>query len=115
MKQYDIKNAIIYLIKLMVRLLKVISDYDLYLYWVSVLLRMRSFTVRFKTRTHLTHLFWFSHEFSFSIFHRTTIMVLPIYKCAFCHPLINIIYAPLLWVCPKSRTTQMCFPLFLIK
>ena len=53
------------------------------MYWVSVLLRMRSFTVRFKTRIHLTSLFWFNHEFSFSVFHHTTVMVLPIYKCAF--------------------------------
>ena len=79
-------------------------------YWVSVLIIVRSFTVRFETRIHLTSLFWFNNEFSFSVFHRTTVMVLPIYKCAFRPPLINIIYAPLLWVlCPKSRTIQMCF------
>ena len=79
-----------------------ISDLYLYLYWVSVFLRMLSFTVRFKTRIHLTYLFWFSIEFSFSVFHRTTIMVLPIYKCAFRHPLINIIYVHDYGYVPKA-------------
>ena len=49
----------------MVRLLKVLSDLYLYLYWVSVLLRMQLFTVRFKTRIHLACI-WFN-EFSISL------------------------------------------------
>ena len=75
----------------MVRLLKVISGYNLYLYWVSVDLRMRSFTVRFKTRIHQT---------SFMDIIMGIAQIRMSHKYAFHHPLINIIYVPLLWVRP---------------
>ena len=69
-----------------------ISDCDLYLNWVSVVLRMRSFTVRFKTRTHLSS---FMHRCCG--FRPTS----RLHKCVIQLLLINIIYVLLLWVSPK--------------
>ena len=110
--------------------LRVISDCDLYLYWVSVVLRTRSFTVRLKTRIHLTHLFWVYHwVFLLSFLVAPLLWFCPfisvllffveqhhlctaimgiaqsfcrsLHKYTFHHPVVNIIYALLLWVSPK--------------
>ena len=78
-----------------------IGDYNLYLYWVSVFLRMQSFTVRFKTRIH-------HHHLCTAVMGQTQIRALR--KYVFHHYLANIIYAPQLWDKPKSAPyANMCF------
>ena len=72
-----------------------ISDYDLNLYWVSVLLRVRPFTVWFKTRIHLHTIyicFGFIMSFPSQSLHLCTAVMgfaqnrVP-HKCAFHYPL----------------------------